>query len=145
MTDADVYTLFCAIKEKWPPFSIEINKNKLVDELKKAIIIKNPDLQISARDLKLYRVDIPISDDTENDLNHAELSHLLGYADDIVEIFPSPPEKKKIHVLVELPAALPGLSISFLEAIAITDTTHRHTESQFLRPGWHVSGSTKLL
>lgn len=117
MTDADVYTLFCVFKGHWAPFIVEINKNKMIAHLNEAIKLKHPAVQVDAEDLELFRIDSDVPTSTKEEPLQLKLSPLSDPGDEIVEIFPSSPKKRKIHILVQLPGR-PGKHCSAMSAFA---------------------------
>ena len=83
-------------------FVVRIGKNKLVDELKEAIKeeIKSAFVNISARDLRLWKIEIP--DDNEEELQNLTLqdSDQLMSSKEIKYYWSSPPPKDTINVIM---------------------------------------------
>ena len=108
------YTIFCIIPGGSPAFSVDIGKARTVDHLKDAIKKKKAQAlnTIDADDLSLYQIDVDASDMKHaiNVVKHIaqglnnrnELNSVLP----LEEVFsPSGPLRKRIHILVKLPAS----------------------------------------
>jgi hypothetical protein len=114
---ASVIKLFCILDGDSSPFSIKIEVNDTVDDLKDAIKEKNPNVFSStdARELILFHVSIPsapkilitLSNLTveERKKKHEELEDPTS---EISEVFGTTPAKKTIHVIVQRPAPVGG-------------------------------------
>ena len=109
----EVITLFCSVhgESRRDVFSVEIG-NKSVSELKKAIKAERIEFaNINASDLTLWKVSIPIDDNTDAILgnfvledNKNGIRKLKNPTDDIFDVFEVDSEKfvrKNIHVIVQ--------------------------------------------
>ncbi|RIA87993.1 hypothetical protein C1645_853321 [Glomus cerebriforme] len=100
-------TLFCLVKGNTSEkaFSVKINKDEPISELKKAIKAeKHKSFHgVEADELKLWKVNIPgDQDDQLRNLILQDSDELLAI-NDIGDYWPTPPPKKHIHVIVKLP------------------------------------------
>lgn len=93
------------------PFSVNIDNDKMVDELKKKVKeAKAPQLDTFAADaLTLYQINVDASDEKEYleqvNVLAQDFSSLnqLNQVDSLDKIFPSGPLEKTIQILVEVP------------------------------------------
>ncbi|KAG0203112.1 hypothetical protein BGX28_004507 [Mortierella sp. GBA30] len=90
-------------------FSVDINSNKIVDNLKDAIKHKIPDTfsGVDAKDLTLWKVSIPVvrkKDRKEISLADVLSKEELDGTDDVSDVFKETPPKKTIHIIVQRPA-----------------------------------------
>ncbi|RHZ70234.1 hypothetical protein Glove_274g2 [Diversispora epigaea] len=113
----DAITLNCLVKGDDPYencFEIEINKTKTINALKKAIKgeQKNTFATIDAHQLKLWKVNISLSESNEklnllNNRSHAMIEEGLEgiklLASEDVQDYFKQPTKKHIHIIVECP------------------------------------------
>jgi hypothetical protein len=98
-------TLFVYVIGLERPFSVDIQRSKTVDHLKKAILRENPhDLKdIDARHLDLYKVDILNDDDLEQMAPQATKEKLGVPYRKLSEIFTTDPAEEVVSILVEIP------------------------------------------
>ncbi|KAF8624098.1 hypothetical protein AX17_007218 [Amanita inopinata Kibby_2008] len=86
-------------------FSVMIDKNKTVEDLKKAIKNEEPDCKdvISSR-IYLWHVSIPVDDDFEESCRNANLGGKkpLMPLMKLFEIFPSVPPRENLHVMIKV-------------------------------------------
>lgn len=110
-SQARIYTIFCIVAGDDTPFPIDIESNKTVGHLKKAIKKEkeNKLTGIDADELKLYRVDI-----LREELNTLNMKMQSQTDDDVLdpldllsEIYPSDPPTKTIHIVVKPPIVQP--------------------------------------
>jgi hypothetical protein len=107
MPEEGPYTVVCVTdKNGFKPFVIQIDSSALVGTLKKMIKDEDPSLSnIAAHHLKLYKVEIPRSEDipavAKNKLteNPGELPDL----DEMDEVFVGGPKKRLVHIIVQVP------------------------------------------
>ncbi|KAI7815833.1 hypothetical protein BC939DRAFT_83289 [Gamsiella multidivaricata] len=100
--------LFCLVDGDKTTFSVEIDPTKSVDHLKDLVKAKQtPDFDdITAKDLTLWRVSIPIVPKSERKeilLADAASKEELDETDDIADVFTDTPPKKTIHIIVQRP------------------------------------------
>jgi len=109
-----ILNIFCVIEGETKSFSVDIERTKTVDHLKKAIKAdQSPDLDhINPKNLTLWRVDIPVNDlpallgswkDKQNLLNFLSSKKQLEATEDLSDVFEEKPPKKTIHIFVQLP------------------------------------------
>lgn len=108
---SDTIKLFCLVYGDIPSkhaFSIKIPNTDNIDELKKLIRKeKSPELDTFAADkLELWKVNIPVSElatlDKNFDNKYIEKERLFPFSD-IEDIFPNPPDRKHLHIIVQTP------------------------------------------
>jgi hypothetical protein len=106
-TDPAIFVLFCCFKEE-PGcyFSVEIRKNATVDSLKKAILQGNPDLQISARFINLWKVFIPdevlySSHDIVREPSKIDQAVKMRSLYQVDAYFDSQPPGRTLHIVAE--------------------------------------------
>lgn len=89
------------------PFSVDIERAKTVDHLKKAILKETPNSNswkdIDARRLDLYKVDIPDNDDLEQTAPQAAREKLGVQSRKLSKFFTTDPGEQVISILVEVP------------------------------------------
>jgi hypothetical protein len=106
----ETYTLFCVIAGEDTPFSIEIEKSKPVDVLKKAIKKENANTfaNIDAAKLTLYLINIPADTELSKNVNERiktiTPAEALNPTDELSDLFSEAPAKKTVHILVRAPA-----------------------------------------
>ena len=109
-----MYTIFCLLKSETVPFSVEINEMKSVDGLKKSIREEMSAVDVEARKLELYHVNIKF-DESHEERHIAQANEVLQGStrqslrpwlmlSKIAEGFP----EGELHILIQLP---PGESI----------------------------------
>ncbi|KAG1786298.1 uncharacterized protein HD556DRAFT_1445184 [Suillus plorans] len=91
----------------WYIFPIKIVSTEIVGDLKNLIKEKNKHEfdAVDAKDLELWKVDLPVDDNFERNLkivNELELSHKqsLSPVDGMFEVFDSPPRHKHLHIII---------------------------------------------
>ena len=98
------YKLFCSIEGTSTDFSVTIDANETIDDLKKRIKYENaPDLNdINPAKLKLWKVEIP--DDQEIDFSSLAPEDELKPTRRINRYWEATPPEEHVHVLVKPPA-----------------------------------------
>jgi hypothetical protein len=112
--------LFCILNGDSIPFSVELERNVTVDDLKKAI--KNENISelegIHSSKLVLWHVSILSVPKRQIELSNLTIQEKLKKLDptsEISEVFGNSPPKKTIHVIVERPS----LSVSGITSHSI--------------------------
>ncbi|KAG0195900.1 hypothetical protein BGX28_000398 [Mortierella sp. GBA30] len=126
MTDNRV-TLLCIENGEATPFSVEVDRDEIVDELKKAIKTELAPLfkDVTTKDLKLWHVSIPLAPLHERKpitLNKFDSAKELDPTDDISDVFKETPPKKTIHIIIQRP---PQVS-----PIQLTSVPQNHIEQE---------------
>jgi len=108
MSQSRIYTVVCIAVDEDPPFSVDIEKNETVDQLKKLIKLKRSDLfaNIDPNTLSLYHVDLAEDDNLVTKVNEKLEGRLtpLSTASGLVDIFgSSTPKGETIHIIVQPP------------------------------------------
>ena len=98
------YKLFCSIEGTSTDFSVTIDANETIDDLKELIKNKNaPDLNdINPAKLKLWKVDTP--DDQEIDFSSLAPEDELKPTWSVGDYWQTKPPMKHIHVLIRVQA-----------------------------------------
>ena len=124
--------LFCLVNGEATPFSIKIPSSDTVDDLKNLVV--NGDQapafrDVAAKDLTLWRVSIPISDDDNDDEIPILLDNVttkdkkkLGPATRLSKMFPGDLPDETIHIIVQRPP--PGNAIAFYCSSILNYTFH---------------------
>ena len=105
--------LFCRILTDDPElnnvFSVRVASTASVDELKKAI---KDDKQrglapYDADTLSLWKASIPVDANLNESLKNLDLTNKepLNPVDELSEVFSDPPQKRHLHIVVQLPHA----------------------------------------
>ena len=106
MAHSEIYTVFCIAADEDVPFSVEIDKNKTVDQLKQLIKKARNDLfaNIASNFLDLYQVDIPDDDHLDEMVNKKLQGGLnpLKPSKKLVAIYPAGLQEDTVHMLVQL-------------------------------------------
>jgi len=106
MAHSEIYTVFCIAADEDVPFSVEIDKNKTVDQLKQLIKKARNDLfaNIASNFLDLYQVDIPDDDYLDEMVNKKLQGGLnpLKPSKKLVAIYPAGLQEDTVHMLVQL-------------------------------------------
>ena len=101
---SDTILLMCWVYGDKNPFSVNISREKIVDQLKEAIIAKSPNRfrGIDAYSLDLWHVEIP---DDEGELQKLSLdeSKVLRPTLELGDCFQGDPPKRRIHIIVKVP------------------------------------------
>ena len=86
-------------------FPVDIERTKTVGHLKQAILQVNPnDLKdIDARQLVIYKVEIPDGEDLEQLASQARRQKLEVQSRKLSKIFPTTPPEEVVSILVEAP------------------------------------------
>ncbi|KAG1907469.1 uncharacterized protein F5891DRAFT_1169607 [Suillus fuscotomentosus] len=88
----------------WNIFPVEIISTEVVGNLKDLIKEKNQHEfnNFDAKNLKQWKVDLPIDDTFDGNLNELELDHKkpLSPVDGMFEVFDSPPQHKHLHIVM---------------------------------------------
>lgn len=111
MTDTQSinWKIFCVVVDEKVPFSVKIQSDATVDELKKAIKEKQkPKLDnFAASDLTLFKADLSDGADLEENANRllATKPTPLMATDELSQILQPAPSKGKIHILVQPPTS----------------------------------------
>ena len=103
----DTLRLFCQVLTNDPTlnrlFPVKIDKTESVGDLKDTIKEKNrPKLDdFAAQQLDLFHVSIPV----DQDITIADIfgKEPLRPAEDLSKVFPDPPDKRHLHIVVRLP------------------------------------------
>ncbi|KAG0008273.1 hypothetical protein BGZ81_004183, partial [Podila clonocystis] len=119
MTDSRL-TLLCIENGETTPFSVKVDRNEIVDELKKAIKTEKAPRydDVAADDLTLWRVSIPLVPLNERKpvfLSEVDSAIELDPADDISDVFEpkltrkihEPKTPKKLDIIVKRPPQAP--------------------------------------
>ena len=87
------------------PFSVEISRQKIVDQLKQDIVARNPNRfqGIDAGSLKLWKVEMPNDDDAMKWNLELKALDMLRSSWEIGDYFEGDPPKRRIHILVKAP------------------------------------------
>ncbi|KAG0024322.1 hypothetical protein BGZ80_004284 [Entomortierella chlamydospora] len=102
--------LFCILDGDTTAFSVKVESDDTVDELKKAIKSENPNLlcDIDARELVLWHVSIPPLPKKQISLDNLIVSETLKKpvelddpTSEISEVFGTAPPKRTIHIIVQ--------------------------------------------
>ena len=105
MAHSEIYTVFCIAADEDVPFSVEIDKNKTVDQLKKLIKEERGDLfaNIASNFLDLYQVDIPDDDHLDEMVNKKPQGGLkpLRPSEEMANVFSEGLKKGTVHILVQ--------------------------------------------
>jgi hypothetical protein len=101
------YTVCCVIIGDDDAFTVNIQSDATVDELKKAIMAKKQyELGIATYRLTLYLVNIPDDDnlvvEAKKQLN-TQRPPPLWASTELSTLFPETPAKGKVHILVRIP------------------------------------------
>ncbi|CAG8615906.1 3695_t:CDS:2, partial [Acaulospora colombiana] len=106
------YTIFCVIpSHSETSFYVKVKPSITVGELKGEIVKKKPHILggIDTDELKLYRVDIADEEnvirDTVQNLSGNSTATLIRPAWPLLDVYPTTPPKKKIHIVVVSPSA----------------------------------------
>ncbi|PVF91303.1 hypothetical protein CPB86DRAFT_361226 [Serendipita vermifera] len=108
-SQSNMYTIFCIVKGDNTPFSVEIEPDKTIDRLKKAIKSEKPHRfdGFDADELTLYRIDVTERDQEEciRKVKNRNLSslELLDPRSPLAVLYPCSPPGWTIHVLVQVP------------------------------------------
>jgi Crinkler effector protein N-terminal domain len=103
------WSIFCVVVDENSPFSIKIQPDATVDDLKDSIKAKNqPEFDgFAANRLTLFKVDVPAQDMGEARQQIAALGlPSMGIMNAVFELrdyYSEPPPKKTIHILVQSP------------------------------------------
>ena|SRR5947209_20246776 len=101
--------IFCLEKGKTPAvqhaFPVNISREETVGDLKKLIKAeKSVDFaRVDPNNLRLWKVDISIDDDTVIQAQTLLQDNQLPVADEIEELWTDTPKRRHIHVIVEVP------------------------------------------
>ncbi|KAG2056542.1 hypothetical protein BDR06DRAFT_879707 [Suillus hirtellus] len=91
-------------------FPVDIERTEIVGDLKEVIKDKKrPEFDHIATDrLELWKVDLPIDEMIEHNLNNLTLDPMksLSPVDEMVEIFPDAPLRKYLHIIIQCPPAV---------------------------------------
>ncbi|KAF9272527.1 hypothetical protein BGZ68_002332, partial [Mortierella alpina] len=108
----NLLTLFCLVEGEATSqaFSVDIDKTKTVDHLKKFIKTEIPDTfnGVDAKDLTVWRVSIPIIEDNDelpillNNVPEKERKK-LGPATRLSRVFPEDLPEETVHIIVQRP------------------------------------------
>lgn len=101
------WTIFCLFVSEKVPFSIKIQPDATVDELKEAIKEKTRvgfD-ESDARSLTLFKVDIPDDDDLEENANQLLTTEpkALRATVKLSKLYEAAPPEEMVHILVQHP------------------------------------------
>ncbi|KAG0305792.1 hypothetical protein BGZ99_001980 [Dissophora globulifera] len=110
---ANKLTLFCVLSGELSSraFSVKVATTDAVDDLRKAIIKKNPNAfeRTDPDDLVLWHVSIPLMDDDEDELpimlDTLSEKKKLGPAVDLSDVFKEGAPRKTINIIVQQPSA----------------------------------------
>ena len=107
MSQPEIYTVICIVVGEGAPFRVEIEKNKIVDQLKDLIKEKksNTFADIDANLLMLYHVEIAAGEDmlkkVEDEMSKKPTT--LDPTMEIADVFSETPRKRTVHILVQPP------------------------------------------
>jgi hypothetical protein len=98
--------LICWVCGDTHAFPIEISPEKIIGELKEAIVVKKPNRfhGVDADSLALWKK--VISEDDRNNLEPSDLGDELRVTWSIAEYFEEDPPKKMIHIVIRAPKPL---------------------------------------
>jgi len=105
------YTIFCVVVDKNSTFVVDISPHKTVAHLKKEIKSENHAFDnIDAHDLDLYLIDLADDDSLLTKAEELLASQpppqpLKRPTEELSAVFPEPPVKGKVHILVQPPRA----------------------------------------
>jgi Crinkler effector protein N-terminal domain len=104
MSQSDIYTILCVVDNEDVAFSVKIDKNKIIGQLKKEIIKNTPTFaNMDPKFLDLYLVDIP--DAQKAELQASVKASALDFPQlpswSLIEIFPTGPKPKTVHFIVK--------------------------------------------
>jgi hypothetical protein len=117
MSGPELYTIHCLIEGEDNGFSVKLDSNETVEELKEAIKIKGGRAlaDIEARDLELYHVGILTHelDDSDVDVDYVAKAReemrkpqlppeLKNQFRELVEIFKGIPPRRTLHIIVRI-------------------------------------------
>ncbi|KAF9084759.1 hypothetical protein BGX29_002354, partial [Mortierella sp. GBA35] len=103
-------TLFCLVDGESIPFSVKTSPNSTVDELKVSIHARL-EIDTPSKDLTLWRVSIPVADDSDDDDDDDDLpihlnnipkndkKKLKAVTSRVSDVFGNNPDEKMIHVI----------------------------------------------
>ena len=103
---SDNILLICWVYGDMNPFPVEIRRQKIVDQLKEAIVAKQPNRfeGIDADSLKLWKVEIPDDDDDAVKQNFEfKASDILRPGLEIGDYFEGNLPKRRIHIIIRAP------------------------------------------
>ena len=102
---SDKILLICWVYGDMNPFSVEISRQKIVDQLKQAIVAKKPNRfhGIDAESLTLWKVEIPDDDDAVKQNFEFKGSDILRPSSEIGDYFEGYPPKRRIHIIIRAP------------------------------------------
>jgi hypothetical protein len=97
--------LFVFVKGLGTSFPVTIERSETVDDLKEAILKKNPNAlkDVDSRELTLYQVALPDGEELEQLASQAEKTKLTMPSRELSEIFPENPQTETVSILVEVP------------------------------------------
>jgi Crinkler effector protein N-terminal domain len=136
MSQSDIYTVLCIVIGEDVPFSVEIEKSKIVSQLKDLIKEKRTDVfaNIGSNLLDLYHVDIP--DAPKEDLMASMRAHPLDSRGPLLattrftNIFPGTPKDDTIHFIVK-PSKLHGWQLNACVNVSLRqDPGEPHNSTQ---------------
>ena len=98
-------TLICWVFGDQNPFSVKIKQDKLVDELKNAIVAEKPNRfqGIDADDLMLWKKFIVSKERGSLQESELKIEDLLDAADEVGEHLQATPPTKHIHIIIKVP------------------------------------------
>ena len=104
------YTVTCAISGDKDIFSVKINSDELVSELKHKIKLESPELGgLAANTLSLYRIDVDASNkqraihEVKTIAQNLRITDRLNPVSKLNMVFPSGIPGGKVHILVKIP------------------------------------------
>ncbi|KAF8550758.1 hypothetical protein OG21DRAFT_371376 [Imleria badia] len=103
----EIFTLYCWVRGQGAGRILEakISKTETIAALKEAIKDKNPTTfrDVDAMTLSLYKHRGPVDKESVSEIVLSEHAERLMELDELSEVFPEPPPKHHIHIIVDTP------------------------------------------
>ena len=102
MTSSNTITLFCLVLGEEDAFSVQISKGGTIEELKQAILVKNPNSfqGLDAYKLRLWKKVGPLKDIKKIKLSDLPDDNVLEAVCKIVDYFEEDPPARSIHIVI---------------------------------------------
>jgi Crinkler effector protein N-terminal domain len=118
MSQSDIYTILCVVDNEDVAFSVEIDKNEIIGQLKQKIFKKMATFaNMDPESLDLYHVDIPDASRAQlkASVKNERLDSPQLPTKPLIEIFPTGPKPHTVHFIVKSAERTPfNLSLSSL-------------------------------
>jgi hypothetical protein len=117
MSGPQIYKIFCIFEGRRTPWSVKIENDKSVDDLKEAIKNKKSKVlaDVDADDLTLYRLDIREDEQLVENIQQ-EMSKnptLLFTSMKMTDLYSEGPPERSVHILVRLPSGTQPFNLWF--------------------------------